>query len=72
MSTNTGVPPALWMAPAVAKKVNGGGDDLVARLEVERPERQQQRVGAAGATDGVLGLGEPGDLRLELRPPPGP
>ena len=23
MSTNTGVPPALWMAPAVAKKVNG-------------------------------------------------
>jgi hypothetical protein len=22
MSTNTGVPPALWMAPAVAKKVN--------------------------------------------------
>ena len=23
MSTNTGVPPALWMAPAVAKKVKG-------------------------------------------------
>ena len=24
MSTKTGVPPALWIAPAVAKKVNGG------------------------------------------------
>ena len=23
MSTNTGVPPALWIAPAVAKNVNG-------------------------------------------------
>ena len=32
------------------------GDDLVARLQVERPERQEQRVGAAGAGDGVPGV----------------
>ena len=50
----------------------GGGDDLVAGLEIQGHERQQQRVGTAGAGDPVLGVGQPRDCGLELRPPRGP
>ena len=44
-----------------------GRDHLVAGLQVQGAERQEQRVGAAGATDGMPGAREPGDLGLELR-----
>ena len=55
------------MAPAVAKKVNERGDDLVARLQVEGPEREQEGIGPAGAADAVPGSREPRDLALQLR-----
>ena len=45
----------------------GRGDDLVAGLEVECHQREQQRVGAGGAADGVPGVAEPGHVRLEGR-----
>ena len=67
MSTKTGVPPALWIAPAVAKNVNGGRDDLVARLEVQGPERQQQGVGAARAGDGMPDVRKRRDRLLQRR-----
>ena len=67
MSTKTGVPPALWIAPAVAKKVNGVVMTSSPGLQIQRPERQQQRIGPAGAADGVPGVREPGDFGLELR-----
>ena len=66
MSTNTGVPPALWMAPAVAKKVKGVVMTSSPRLQIQRLEREQQRVRAAGAGNGVLRSRERGDGGLEL------
>ena len=67
MSTKTGVPPVLWIVPAVAKNVNGVRDDLVAGLQIQGAERQEKRIGAAGAANRVPGVREPGDFGLELR-----
>jgi hypothetical protein len=47
----------LWIAPAVAKKVNE---------EPKRLERQEERVGAAGAGDRVPGMAQPSDGGLQL------
>jgi hypothetical protein len=44
----------------------GRGDDLVAGLQVQRHHRDQQRLGAAGHGDAVLGAGEGGQGRFEL------
>ena len=44
----------------------GRRDHLVARLEIEGAERQQQRVGARGAGDGVGGERQCRDFALEF------
>ncbi len=51
ISQNTGRAPARAMVPAVAKKVKGSGDDLVAGPDLERHEGEQQRIGAGGDAD---------------------
>jgi hypothetical protein len=43
------------------------GNDFVARRQVQRLERQEQRIGAARAADAVLGVRHARDLDLELR-----
>ena len=48
------------------EKGEGRGDDLVARLQAEGAEREEQRVGPAGAGNAVLGARQPGHLALEL------
>jgi hypothetical protein len=44
----------------------GGGDHLVTGLEVEGAKREQEGIGAAGATDGMPAVGKPGHLGLQL------
>ena len=67
MSTNTGVPPALWMAPAVAKKVNG------VVMTSSPGFRSSARSGRSSASVPLAqpmacrAFGEPGHLGLELR-----
>jgi hypothetical protein len=53
--------------PGGGEKCEGRGNDLVAGLEIERHQRQEQRVGAGGATDGVFGVAKPGNIRFEGR-----
>ncbi len=65
-STNTAVAPAIQIASAVAKKVFGVGDDLVARADAEGHEREPDGVGAVADADGVLRAGVGGELVLEL------
>ena len=67
MSTKTGVPPALWIAPAVAKNVNGVVMTSSPGLRSSARSGRSKRIGAAGATNRVPGVREPGDLGLELR-----
>ena len=43
-----------------------GSDHLVAGLELQRPERQEQRVGPARARNPVRGVRQAGHCRLEL------
>ncbi len=52
MSTNTGRAARVVDRARGREEGERRRDHLVARLEVERPERQQQRVGPAGAADG--------------------
>ncbi len=66
MSTNTGLPPVLWMVPAVAKKVKAVVMTSSPELQIQRLERQEQRVGAAGAGNTVLGSRELRDSSFEL------
>ena len=47
-------------------------DDLVAGLDAERHQREQQRVGARRHADGVLDAEQRRQLALEARRPPGP
>jgi hypothetical protein len=44
----------------------GDGDDLVARLEVERPERQLERIGAVAHPHRVRRIAVRGERALEL------
>ncbi len=48
MSTKTGLPPSSTITSAVAAKVKGRCDHLVAGLQVQRHQCNQQRLGAAG------------------------
>jgi len=43
------------------------GDHLVAAAHVERAQREQERIGAVGAADGMAGVRERRDFALELR-----
>ena len=61
MSTNTGTPPSSTIISAVAAKVNGVVIDLVAGLQAERHQRDQQRLGAARDGDAVLRAGVRGE-----------
>ena len=67
MSTKTGVPPVLWMAPAVAKNVNG------VVMTSSPGFRSRARSGSRSASVPlaqpmrVPGVREPGDFGLELR-----
>ena len=45
----------------------GRGDDFVARLDVERHQGDQQRLGAGGDRNAVLGPGVFGQLAFEFR-----
>ena len=67
MSTNTGVPPVLWMVPAVAKKVNGV-------VMTSSPGCRSSALSGSSSASvplaqamACLVLGQPGDLGLELR-----
>ena len=66
MSTKTGVAPTLWIGPGGGEEGERRRDDFVAAANVERPHRQQERVGAVGAADGVLRVRKCGDRGLEL------
>ncbi len=67
MSTKTGLAPASTMASARGGEGEGRRDHLVARLQVEGHQRDQQRLGAAGHRDAVASPGECGERGLELR-----
>ena len=67
MSTNTGVAPTLWIVPAVAKKVNGVVITSSPRPTSSARMREQDRVGAVRAADGVPRVRQLGDRRFELR-----
>ena len=45
----------------------GGGDDLIARADVEQQHRDMQRRGAAVEPDAMLRAAKPGEILLELR-----
>jgi hypothetical protein len=47
-------------------EAEGRGDDLVARLQLERHQRDQQRLGAAGDGDAMLGAAEGCEPLLQL------
>ncbi len=55
MSTKTGFAPSERDHFGRREERERHGDDFVARTDVERHQRHQQRVGAAGHTDAVFG-----------------
>jgi hypothetical protein len=54
------------MLPAVATKVKGWRDDLVAGVDAHRHQSQQERIGPGGAADREPGANEGRDLSLQL------
>ena len=54
MSTNTGRAPTRAMVPGGGEEGVRAGDDFIARADVERHERDQQRIGARGDADAEL------------------
>ena len=52
-SHQTGTAPSEAIGSAEAKNVKRRDDDLVARADAQRAQREQQRVGAVGHADGV-------------------
>ena len=66
MSANTGVAPTLCTVPAGREEGERRRDDLIPAPDVERLQREQQRVGPARAADRVLRVRERGDGLLQL------
>ena len=65
MSQNTGRAPARAIVPAVAKNVYGLVMTSSPGADVERHERDEQRIGARGDADAELALEYCGDRRFE-------
>ena len=66
MSQNSGRAPGARDGAGGGEERERAGDDLIAGADLERHEREQQRIGARGDADAVAALAVGGDGRLEL------